>query len=609
MRRSWLVWIGFTLCVAVTAAAMTWMTCAVVRLDRKAALEEKVRLALWRADATLAPLVTQESLAPWVAYRPMLPNRQPSPFLAAATPHVLVHFHFEPDGSISSPEAPPQTGKLAAADHAYMVPAISADRLRTAQEQLAKVTALATREQLAAMLPQPPVEAPPGAVANAAPPTPLYQQRIGPQSTNANSPAFPPQNQLSQQANVDRNRAQMRQTPEQQSQAEYNARNFAILNNGMNGMPNLEESQMPGNGNLLTAADVRGVPMTPLWLKDNLILARRVTVGGREYVQGCLLDWADLRQLLANAVGDLLPDATFEPVPSNAEVDASRMLAALPLRIVPGALPAEEAAGPSPMLLSLAVAWACLVATVVTVACLLAGIIRLSNRRASFVTAVTHELRTPLTTFQMYVEMLAEGMVTDVEQSQHYLKTLQAEAARLTHMVENVLAYARLERGRTNGHVESIGLGELLDRVRDRLVQRAEPAGMEMVIEGEPAAREQRVEANVSAVEQILFNLVNNACKYASAAEDKRIQVELRSLAGYPLAGGGEIRVRDHGPGLPPARRKGWFHSFSKSALEAAHSAPGIGLGLALSRRLARHMGGDLRLESGAAPGHASCSR
>ena len=112
MRRSWLVWIGFTLCVAVTAAAMTWMSCAVVRLDRKAALEERVRLALWRADATLAPLVTQESLAPWVAYRPILPNRQPSPFLAAATPHVLVHFHFEPDGSISSPEAPPQTGKL-----------------------------------------------------------------------------------------------------------------------------------------------------------------------------------------------------------------------------------------------------------------------------------------------------------------------------------------------------------------------------------------------------------------------------------------------------------------------------------------------------------------
>ena len=117
MKRSWLVWIGFALCVAVTAAAMTWVTCAVVRLDRaeaesrrQAALEESVRLALWRADATLAPLVTQESLAPWLAYRPFLPNRQPSPFLAAATPHVLVHFQFEPDGRMTSPEVPPPGG-------------------------------------------------------------------------------------------------------------------------------------------------------------------------------------------------------------------------------------------------------------------------------------------------------------------------------------------------------------------------------------------------------------------------------------------------------------------------------------------------------------------
>jgi signal transduction histidine kinase len=108
------------------------------------------------------------------------------------------------------------------------------------------------------------------------------------------------------------------------------------------------------------------------------------------------------------------------------------------------------------------------------------------------------------------------------------------------------------------------------------------------------------VQANVSAVEQILFNLVDNACKYASAADDRRIHVELRSPAG-----GGEICVRDHGPGLPPSRRKGWFRSFSKSAQEAAHSAPGIGLGLALSRRLARHMGGELRLES--AEGAGAC--
>jgi len=58
-----------------------------------------------------------------------------------------------------------------------------------------------------------------------------------------------------------------------------------------------------------------------------------------------------------------------------------------------------------------------------------------------------------------------------------------------------------------------------------------------------------------------------------------------------------EFRVRDHGPGLCRAARKRLFTAFAKSAQEAAHSAPGVGLGLALSRRLARDMGGELRLD------------
>ena len=388
------------------------------------------------------------------------------------------------------------------------------------------------------------------------------------------------------------NRGEMRQTAGQQAQTEFDARNGVLLNN----LRPITASRISGLAGPLSAADVRGVPMTPLWVGDNLILARRVSAAGQR-IWSRAVSWTGrtFASCSTDAVGDLLPDATFEPVPRNAAVDPSRMLAALPLRIVPGEFPADAAAGLSPLLLSLAVAWACLVATAVAVACLLAGIIRLSNRRASFVTAVTHELRTPLTTFQMYVEMLAEGMVPDVEQSRHYLKTLQAESARLTHMVENVLAYARLERGRTDGHVESIGLGELLDRVQDRLVQRAEPAGMEIVVAGEPSARRavrrgQRLGRRTDPLQPGRQRL--------QVCVGRGRQADPRRVA---VAGSrrGEIRVRDHGPGLPPSRRKGWFRSFSKSAQEAAHSAPGIGLGLALSRRLARHMGGDLRLEPG----------
>jgi signal transduction histidine kinase len=115
---------------------------------------------------------------------------------------------------------------------------------------------------------------------------------------------------------------------------------------------------------------------------------------------------------------------------------------------------------------------------------------------------------------------------------------------------------------------------------------------MELVVEGDPAAMETVVRANPSAAEQILFNLVDNACKYAVAAEDKRIHLAVESSDGSV-----RLRVRDHGPGIAAAVRGRLFRPFSKSAREAAHSAPGVGLGLALSRRLAQDMGGQLRLD------------
>jgi signal transduction histidine kinase len=232
------------------------------------------------------------------------------------------------------------------------------------------------------------------------------------------------------------------------------------------------------------------------------------------------------------------------------------------------------------------------------VAALLWGVVRLSERRAAFVSAVTHELRTPLTTFRLYAEMLAEGMVPDSQRRQEYLLSLRREADRLAHLVENVLSYARLERGRRGGAVGPIALGELVDRAEQRLAAHAEQSGMTLVVEGRESAAGAVVLANPSAVEQVLLNLVDNACKYAAAATDRRIHVALRCGAGEAA-----LVVRDHGAGVPLSARRRIFRSFSKSARDAAETAPGIGLGLTLSRRLARDMGGDLQLDLNVADG------
>jgi len=94
-------------------------------------------------------------------------------------------------------------------------------------------------------------------------------------------------------------------------------------------------------------------------------------------------------------------------------------------------------------------------------------------------------------------------------------------------------------------------------------------------------------------VEQILFNLVDNACKYAAPGAAEKI-IHLDALPGGKFA---MLRVRDHGQGISEQGARTLFQPFSKSAHEAAHSAPGVGLGLALCRRLSRSMGGDLRLD------------
>ena len=115
---------------------------------------------------------------------------------------------------------------------------------------------------------------------------------------------------------------------------------------------------------------------------------------------------------------------------------------------------------------------------------------------------------------------------------------------------------------------------------------------MELIIENGEDVTGTVVRADTAAVEQILFNLVDNACKYASAAEDKRIHLRTERTTDALL-----LRVCDHGSGISDEDARKLFRPFTKSARDAANSAPGVGLGLALSRRLARHMNGNLTLD------------
>lgn len=350
-------------------------------------------------------------------------------------------------------------------------------------------------------------------------------------------------------------------------------------------------------------ADASGTPMEagPLqvaWVEGELFLVRQIDGGSAIRAQAVWLDWPELRAWLLARISDLLPGAELEPVPdvlpSTAE-DAARRLAFLPVRLRAGPTTAIDPAVWSPLRSSLALAWSLAAVGVAALALLLAGTLRLSERRGAFVSAVTHELRTPLTTFRMYTEMLSSGMVPDEARRRSYLDTLRKEAERLAHLVENVLSYARLERGRASRRVEETTPGDLFARIEERLRLRAEQGGLTLGVAFEPGAEAMPLHTDTTAFEQIVFNLVDNAAKYARRT-DGAGALEIRVAAG--ARGRLVVRVSDNGPGIAASVRKRLFQPFTKSAAEAAHSQPGVGLGLALSRRLARdELHGELALE------------
>ncbi len=330
-----------------------------------------------------------------------------------------------------------------------------------------------------------------------------------------------------------------------------------------------------------------------MWSGDSLLLVYG-DPDGEGPLAGTLLDWPALQRELLADIRDLLPAARLVPVKEPGARPA-HMLATLPAQLVPG----EPAEVPVPIRSArrgLYVAWAALALAALALGAIASGAVALASRKATFATAVTHELRTPLTTFRLYAEMLEGGLVPS-GQVDAYLGTLRAESERLSHLVENVLAWSRIERGRF-GALQPMRVQEILDREVPRLEEAARRAGMALAVSA-GGAGDLALQGEPTAVSQILFNLVDNACKHARTAADRRIE-----LAVHTDAERVRFSVRDHGPGVPARASRHLFRSFARSASDAAQSAaPGVGLGLPLSRRLARAMGGSLTLAASSEAG------
>ena len=578
MMRPRYIWLAFGLCLAVGAAAMGWLGHTVARLDaeraahlRDAAREERVRLALWRMDSALGALIARESLRPEYMYTAFYPAERAytrlyaqlrpgeilvaSPLLTYSSPHIRLHFAVSPPDVLTSPQAP-QGNMRDLAETGY----VEHETINAAEELLERL-----RREIGVV-----------ALASAAP-LALEERRQSKEEEGLGQ-----QVALNSLEYAARELQSLRQRAQAPQKVVMQEKTSAPLAQSPRVAAPTDEAMAPPR-------EWNEGDLAPAWVGDELFLLRWVRTEDARVLQGCWLDWPALRPWLLESVRDLLPEARLEALRDGARRGESedRRLAALPVLLAPGPALDGDAALPSPTRVLLWAALACIAVATLAVVSLMAGAMALSERRRAFVSAVTHELRTPLTTFQMYTEMLAGGMVRSEEKRQHYLETLHAESNRLAHLIENVLSYARLERNRIKQRLEEVPALELLDGATRRLEQRAGQAGMELVADAPDTAPALRVDRD--AIERILFNLVDNACKYAADAEDRRIHLSLRVSKRHV-----EFRVRDHGPGVTRKERRRIFHAFTKASRDASHAAPGVGLGLGLSRRLARAMGGRL---------------
>jgi two-component system, OmpR family, phosphate regulon sensor histidine kinase PhoR len=205
---------------------------------------------------------------------------------------------------------------------------------------------------------------------------------------------------------------------------------------------------------------------------------------------------------------------------------------------------------------------------------------RLNALKSEFIANVSHELKTPLSVIRMFAELLLTRRVRNEEKQQQYLEMICRESERLTALIENVLDFSALERGKRRFDLDQGSLEEVVGQAVDTFRARLEHGGTRIDLRCEGPLPAVRMDGQ--AVLLAVMNLLDNAVKYGDATP---IEVTV-------AADGGEVsvQVRDHGPGIPAEDLRRVFERFYRGKRSA--SARGSGIGLSIVERIAQAHGG-----------------
>ena len=214
---------------------------------------------------------------------------------------------------------------------------------------------------------------------------------------------------------------------------------------------------------------------------------------------------------------------------------------------------------------------------------------QLENTRQEFVANVSHELRTPLSLIKGFVETLLDGAKGDPELSGRFLRTIEKHTDRLTYLIEDLLTISRLESGQIVMNLHEVELRDEAARVIEDLQARAAGKSARLLNEV-PAGLKARADAD--RLQQVLFNLVENAIKYGRT--EGTVTIGARRNESDRV----ELWVQDNGPGIPEDARERVFERFYRVDRARSRETGGTGLGLSIVKHIVQAHGGEVWVTS-----------
>jgi len=213
----------------------------------------------------------------------------------------------------------------------------------------------------------------------------------------------------------------------------------------------------------------------------------------------------------------------------------------------------------------------------------------LENVQSEFVGNVSHELRTPLSLIKGFTETLLDGALNDPQQAVRFLQKIDKHSDRLLFLIEDLLAISKLESGQVALNLGHIDLHDLVQRVLDDLAARA--ATRKTKLENQIPAQT-TVWADADRLQQVLFNLADNAIKYGKS--EGHVTVGAHASGSDKM----EIFVADDGPGIPPDAISRVFERFYRVDRARSRESGGTGLGLAIVKHIVQAHGGEAGVKS-----------